>query len=196
MKDIALIYNQQREKGGEGWTVRGIKKDKRREDCEGQSKNYLLPITHSKGTLLLQKCSCNFNISVKAQANNECQIWDKNYHKIHSINYIFKIYTTFHRESSCLFIAKSHLVTLCIDELLLFCPVADPKARADSAPPSGQVQHCGDKERSEFPAPWDPGSCRSSWSCSRWTLLLETSRAVQRLHGGFVPSKSVICIFG
>lgn len=61
--------------------------------------------------------------------------------------------------------------------------IVGTQARADSAPPGGQIKHCGDKERSEFPAPWDPGQCRPSGFNTLWTLLLETARAVQRLYG-------------
>lgn len=45
------------------------------------------------------------------------------------------------------------MVALDIAKSLLFCPVVDPEAGADNAAPSGQEQHCGDPERSEFPAP-------------------------------------------
>lgn len=96
-------------------------------------------------------------------------------------------------EFPCLPAPRNCLLELCTDESLSFCPVVNPQAGSDSATASGQIQHCGDTERSEFPAPWDPGPCRPSWPCSHWTLLLETARAVQRLYGGFVLYKSVFC---
>lgn len=89
-------------------------------------------------------------------------------------------------------VPKNCLVGLCTDESLAFCPVVNAQAGSDSAPTSGQIQHCGNMERSEFPASWDPGQCRPSWTCSHWTLLLETARAVQRLYGGFVLYNSLL----